>query len=382
MDFGFTEEHKLLQRNVRDFAKKEIGPSAAKIDRDEEFPWDNFRKMGEMGLMGVSIDPEYGGSGGGYIDLSIVVEELARVCAATSLIYIASVSLASKCIEAFATDEQKAAYLAPLARGQRLGAFALSEPNAGSDVAALRTTATSHEGGYFLNGNKTFITNGDLADFIVVFATENRSLASKGISAFIVEKGYEGFTGRNEPGKMGMRGSNTAELFMEDCRVPMENLLGEERKGMRMALTTIDASRITIAAQAVGIAHAALDAALNYARQRQAFGQPIADFQAIQWMLADMATQVNAARLITYQAADKKERGEPFGRESAMAKLFASEIAGQVTSKAIQIHGGYGYFKESPVERYFRDAKVTEIYEGTSEVQRLVISRDLIKSGL
>ena len=225
MDFGFTEEHKLLQRNVRDFAKKEIGPSAARIDRDEEFPWENFHKMGEMGLMGVSIDPQYGGSGGGYIDLSIVVEELARVCAATSLIYIASVSLASKCIEAFGSHEQKTNYLTPLARGQRLGAFALSEPNAGSDVAALRTLATTHDGGYFLNGNKTFITNGDLADFVVVFATENRSLGSKGISAFIVEKGYEGFTGRNEPGKMGMRGSNTAELFMDDCRVPAENLL-------------------------------------------------------------------------------------------------------------------------------------------------------------
>ena len=382
MDFSLTEEHKLLQRNVRDFAKKEIEPSAERIDRDEEFPWDNLHKMGEMGLMGVSIEPKYGGSGGGYIDLSIVVEELARACAATSLIYIASVSLASKCIEAFGSHEQKSAYLTPLARGQRLGAFALSEPNAGSDVAALRTSATAHNGGYFLNGNKTFITNGDLADFLVVFATENRKLGSKGISAFIVEKEYEGFMGRNEPGKMGMRGSNTAELFLEDCRVPVENLLGEEGKGMRMALSTIDASRITIAAQAVGIAHAALESALEYSRHRHAFGQPIAEFQAIQWMLADMATQVNAARLITYQAADKKERGEPFGRESAMAKLFASEIAGQVTSKAIQIHGGYGYFKESPVERYFRDAKVTEIYEGTSEVQRLVISRDLLKSGL
>ena len=382
MDFSLTEEQKLLQTNVRDFAKREIAPSAARIDRDEEFPWDNIHKMGEMGLMGVSIDTRYGGSGGGYPELAIVVEELARVCASTSLIYIASLSLASKCIEAFGSEVQKAAYLTPLSRGQRLAAFALSEPNARSDVAALRTSATSHEGGYFLNGSKTFITNGDLADTIVVFATENRSLGSRGISAFIVEKGYEGFMGRNEPGKMGMRGSNTAELFLEDCRVPPDNRLGEEGKGMRIALTTIDASRITIAAQAVGIAQAALEAALEYARTRQAFGQPIADFQAIQWMLADMATQVNAARLITYQAADKKERGEPFGRESAMAKVYASEVAGFVTSKAIQIHGGYGYFKESPVERYFRDAKVTEIYEGTSEVQRLVISRDIIRSGL
>lgn len=382
MDFSLTEEQKLLQTNVRDFAKRELGPSAARIDRDEEFPWENLRKMGELGLMGVSIDPQYGGSGGGYAELAIVVEELARVCASTSLIYIASLSLASKCIEAFGSAEQKSAYLTPLARGQRLGAFALSEPNAGSDVAALRTLATSHEGGFFLNGSKTFITNGDLADTLVVFATENRSLGSKGISAFLVEKGYEGFVGRNEPGKMGMRGSNTAELFLEDCRVPLDNRLGEEGKGMRIALSTIDASRITIAAQAIGIAHAALEAALDYARTRQAFGQPIADFQSIQWMLADMATQVNAARLITYQAADKKARGEPFGRESAMAKVYASEVAGFVTSKAIQIHGGYGYFKESPVERYFRDAKVTEIYEGTSEVQRLVISRDIIRSGI
>ena len=382
MDFSLTEEQKLLQTNVRDFANRELAPSASRIDRDEEFPWDNIHKMGELGLMGVSIDPQYGGSGGGYAELALVVEELARVCASTSLIYIASLSLASKCIEGFGSHEQKVAYLAPLARGQRLGAFALSEPNAGSDVAALRTSATSHEGGYFLNGSKTFITNGDLADTIVVFATENRRCGSRGISAFLVEKGYEGFMGRNDPGKMGMRGSNTAELFLEDCRVPSDNRLGEQGKGMRIALSTIDASRITIAAQAVGIAHAALNAALEYARTRQAFGQPIADFQAIQWMLADMATQVNAARLLTYQAADKKERGEPFGRESAMAKVYASEVAGFVTSKAIQIHGGYGYFKESPVERYFRDAKVTEIYEGTSEVQRLVISRDIIRSGL
>lgn len=382
MDFILTEEQKLLQSNVRDFARKEIAPSAARIDQDEEFPQENVKKMGEMGLMGVTIDPKYGGSGGGYIELAIVCEELARVCASTAVIYISSLSLASKCIESFGSEEQKSTYLTPLVRGQKLAAFALTEPNSGSDIASLRTAAISHESHYFLNGSKTFITNGDVADTLVVFATVDRSLGAKGISAFIVEKDSPGFTGRNERGKMGMRGSTTAELFFEDCKVPEENRLGEEGKGMRMALHTIGASRIAIAAQAVGIAHAALQAALSYSQHRHQFGNPISEFQAIQWMLADMATRTNAARLLTYQAADLQGRGEPFSREAAMAKLFASETATFVTSKAVQIHGGYGYFKESPVERYFRDAKVTEIYEGTSEVQRMVIARDLLNQGL
>jgi alkylation response protein AidB-like acyl-CoA dehydrogenase len=355
---------------------------APRIDQEEEFPWDNIKKIGEMGLMGMTIDPKYGGSGGSYIDLVIVAEELARGCASTSLIYIASLSLGCQTLYSFGTEEQKAKYVTPLARGQKLAAFGLSEPGSGSDIASLRTSAIAHDGHYFLNGSKTFITNGDVADTLVIFATVDRSLGSKGLTAFIVEKGTEGFSSRNEKGKLGMRGSTTAELFFEDCRLPLENRLDEEGSGMRIALSIIDGSRIAVAAQAVGIAHAALEAALAYAQQRHQFGQPIAEFQAIQWMLADMATRISAARLLAYKAADLKAQGLPFSRESAMAKVFASEVANYAASKAIQIHGGYGYFKETPVERYFRDAKVTEIYEGTSEIQRLVIARDLLNRGL
>ena len=382
MDFTLTEEQKILQRNVRDFAQKEIAPMAARIDQDEEFPWENIRKLGELGLMGVTIDPEYGGSGGSYLELALVAEELARVCASTAVIYIASLSLACQSLHTFGTAEQKIKFVTPLAQGQKLAAFCLTEPGAGSDVASLRTTAITHDGHYFLNGSKTFITNGDVADTLIVFATVDRSLGYEGITGFIVEKDTPGFTARNEKGKLGMRGSSTAELFFEDCQIPAENRLGLEGKGVRIALSIIDGSRIAIAAQAVGIAEAALEAALNYAQQRQQFGKPISEFQAIQWMLADMTTQITAARLLTHQAADLKERGLPFSRESSMAKLFASEAATFVTSKAIQIHGGYGYFRENPVERYFRDAKVTEIYEGTSEIQRLIISRDLLDRGL
>lgn len=382
MDFTLTEEQKILQRNVRDFATREIAPLASRVDQDEEFPWENIRKIGEMGLMGVTIDPEYGGTGGSYIDLAIVAEEIARACAATAVIYIASVSLASQCIHTFGTHEQKNQYLTPLARGQRLAAFGLSEPGSGSDVASLRTLALGHDGFYFLNGSKIFITNGDVADTLVIFATVDRSLGSKGITAFIVEKGTQGFTARNEKGKLGVRGSTTAELFFEDCQISAKNRLDEEGKGMPLALTIIDGSRIIIAAQAVGIAHAAMESALNYAQQRHQFGKPIAEFQAIQWMLAEMATRISAARLLLYHAADLKRRGQPFSRESAMAKLFSSEAATFATSKAIQIHGGVGYFKEMPVERFFRDAKVTEIYEGTSEIQKMVIARDMLARGV
>ena len=382
MDFTLSEEQKILQRNVRDFAAREIAPLASRIDQDEEFPWESIRKMGEMGLMGVTMDPEYGGTGGSYIDLAIVAEELARACAATAVIYIASLSLASQCINTFGTHEQKSRFLTPLAQGQKLAAFGLSEPGSGSDVASLRTLALGHDGHYFLNGSKTFITNGDVADTLVVFATVDRSLGSKGITAFIVEKEAQGFTARNEKGKLGVRGSTTAELFFEDCQISAEDRLAEEGKGMRVALTIIDGSRIIIGAQAVGIAHAAMEASLAYAQQRHQFGKPIAEFQAIQWMLAEMATRISAARLLLYHAADLKRQGEPFSRESAMAKLFASEVATSVTSQAIQVHGGIGYFKELPLERYFRDSKVTEIYEGTSEVQKMVIARDMLTRGV
>lgn len=382
MNFSLTEEQKLLRTNVRDFAKKEIEPLAARIDEDEEFPWESIQKMGGLGFMGITIDPQYGGHGGGYLELAIVAEELARACASTSVTYIASLSLASQTVQTFGNEAQKKKYLTPLAQGKKLAAFGLSEPGAGSDIASLRTNALPHNNSYVLNGNKTFITNGDVADTLVIFATVDRTRGGKGITAFIVEKNTPGFTVRNEKGKMGVRGSSTAELFFEDCQIPTESRIDEEGKGMKIALSVIDGSRIAIAAQAVGIAHSALDASLRYSQQRQQFGKSISEFQAIQWMLADMATQISAARLLTYQAADLKNQGMPFSREAAMAKLFASEVAAFATSKAIQIHGGYGYFKENPVERYYRDAKITEIYEGTSEIQRLVIARDLLNTGV
>ena len=378
MDFALTEDQQIFQRMVREFATNELQPVAAQVDDEEKFPADSVRKMGELGLMGVSIAEEYGGSGGDSLHLVIATEEIARACASTSTIYLASLSLACYPIYLFGTEEQKRRFVVPLAKGQKLACFALTEPGAGSDAAAIKTAATLRNDHYVLDGTKTFITNGAEADTVVVFATVNKSLRHKGIISLIVDKGTPGFSVGKKERKLGVRGSSTAELIFESCQVPVENRLGDEGSGFKVAMGAIGASRINVAAQAVGIARAGLEASLAYARDRQQFGQAISGFQAIQWMLADMATHVDAARLLAYRAAFLKNQGLPYLKEAAMAKLFAAEVAMNVTTKAVQIHGGYGYIKDYPVERYFRDAKIMEIYEGTSEMQRMTIARQLI----
>jgi len=379
-DLLLSEQELILQRTVRDFAERELAPRARQIDEDEEFPWDNFKGITELGLLGLTIDPAYGGTGGGYGELCVVMEELARACASTSVIYGVHISLAMQTIACFGSEGQKQRFLPPLARGEKVAAFALSEPGAGSDAAALATTVTRCDGQYTLNGSKFFISNGDVAETIVVFATHDRSLRARGIDCFVVERGSPGFSANKQTGKMGIRGSGTAELVFQDCPVPAENRLGDEGTGFYIAMQILDSARIGIGAQCVGIGRACLEAATRYALDRQAFGHPIADFQAIQWMIADMATEMDAARLLTRRAAILKDQGMPHGAESAMAKLFAAEAANRAASKAVQIYGGYGYFKDNPVERYYRDAKVTEIYEGTSEVQRLVIARSVLQA--
>jgi len=381
MDFALSEEQEMFRRMVRDFAAKEIEPVAAQFDEREEFPWDNFARMADLGLTGVTIAEEYGGGGGDAMHLMIAVEEIARACAATAVILFADISLCCHSIYKFGNEEQKRRFVVPLAKGEKIGALALTEAGAGSDVAALETTAVRHGDGYILNGTKIFITNGGEADIAVVFATIDKSLRSRGIAGFVVEKGTSGFSVGKKEHKLGIRASSTTELLFEDCFVPLENRIGDEGQGMRLALSIIDSSRAMVAAQAVGIAQAALDASINYAKQRHQFGQPIAEFQAIQWMLVDMATAIDAARLLTYRAVQLEMEEQPFIKEAAMAKVFASEAAMAATTKAVQIHGGYGYVKDYPVERYFRDAKITEIYEGTSEVQRLTIARSLLRQG-
>ena len=378
MDFALTEDQQIFQRMVRDFATNEIEPVAAQVDEEEKFPAENVRKMAELGLMGVSIAEEYGGSGGDSMHLVIATEEIARACASTSTVFLASLSLACYPIYLFGTEEQKRRFVVPVARGQKLACFALTEPGAGSDAAAIQTTATLRGDHYVLDGTKIFITNGAEADIAVVFATADKSLRHKGIVALMVEKGTPGFSVGKKERKLGVRGSSTAELVFQSCQVPVGNRLGEEGGGFRVAMGAIDASRINVAAQAVGIARAGLEASLAYAQDRQQFGQAISGFQAVQWMLADMATQVDAARLLAYRAAFLKNQSLPYLKEAAMAKLFAAETAMSVTTKAVQIHGGYGYIKDYPVERYFRDAKITEIYEGTSEMQRMTIAKQLI----
>ncbi|MBI3041039.1 MAG: acyl-CoA dehydrogenase [Chloroflexi bacterium] len=380
MDFVLSEEQKMLKAMARDFAEKELEPIAAQIDEDATFPAEQVKQMAELGLMAVSFPEKYGGSGGGKMEEVIVAEEICRVCAAMGTI-IFSVGLASNPLYHFGSEAQRQRFLVPLAKGEILACFALTESGAGSDVAALETTARRQSGGYRLNGNKIFITNGNEADIALVFATVDKSLRHRGISAFIVEKGTPGFSVGKLEHKLGIRASSTAELVFEDCFVPEANRLADEGAGFKVALSAIDASRVSVAAQGVGIAQGAFDKALAYAKERQQFGQPIAHFQAIQWFLADMATQIDAARLLTCQAAYRQDKGLPFIKESAMAKLFASEAAMFVTSKALQIHGGYGYIKDYPLERYFRDARILEIYEGTSEMQRMTIARQLINEG-
>jgi butyryl-CoA dehydrogenase len=375
MIFDLNDEHKLMRDMVRSFAETEVAPSAR--ERDEQERFDRalmFDRLGELGLAGVIFPEEYGGAGADYLSYAIVVEELSRVCASTGVTLSAHVSLAANPIYKFGSEEQKMKFLTPLAEGSKLGAFGLTEPSAGSDAGGTRTTAALDGDEWVINGTKIFITNGGDAETYVVFArTDKNAQKHHGISAFIVEKGTPGFSFGKKEEKLGIRSSPTLELVFENCRIPRENLLGEEGKGFKVAMQTLDGGRIGIASQALGIAQGAFEAAVNYARERKQFDQPIANFQGVQFILADMATQIEAARLVVYQAAYKASAGQSFSKESAMAKLLASETAMKVTTKAVQVFGGYGYTREYPVERMMRDAKITEIYEGTSEVQRLVI---------
>ena len=377
VDYILTDEQKAIKEAAREFAEKEFPKYAEECDREEKFPYELWKKAAELGFIGMSIPEEYGGQGLGILDSCLVVEEFWRVDGGLGMIL--ATTFGSEQIQLFGTEEQKRRFLVPLARGEKLGAFGLTEAGAGSDVAAMETTATRTNGGYVLNGSKLFISNGAEADILVVFATVDRSQGYRGVTAFIVEKGTPGFSVGKHERKLGIRASSTVELIFDNCLVPEENRLGEEGRGFRIALETIDASRIGIAAQAVGIAQAAFEKSLAYAKERHQFGQPIANFQAIQWMLSDMATQIDAARLLTLRAAYLKDRGLPFIKEASMAKLFAAETAMWVTTKAVQVHGGYGYIKDYPLERYFRDAKITEIYEGTSEMQRMTIARQLLR---
>jgi butyryl-CoA dehydrogenase len=375
MDFQLTEEQSLIRQTVRSFAEKEVAPSAAA--RDEEESFDRalmFDRLADLGLTGIVFPEEYGGAGADYISYAIAVEELSRVCASTGVTLSAHLSLGANPIYLFGTEEQKRQYLVPLAEGSRMGAFGLTESSAGSDAGGTRTTAVREGEQWVLNGSKIFITNGGEAEIYIVFARTDRTAEKhRGISAFIVEKGAPGFSFGKKEAKMGIRSSPTMELVFDNCRIPQENLLGQEGEGFKVAMKTLDGGRIGIAAQALGIAQGAFEAAAAYARERRQFDQPIATFQAVQFMLADMATCIEAARLLVYQAAHRASAGLSYGKESAMAKLFASETAMRVTTKAVQVFGGYGYTREFPVERMMRDAKITEIYEGTSEVQRVVI---------
>jgi len=378
MDFELTDAQALFQQTARDIAEREIAPLAAKVDELAMFPREIVAKLGELGFMGIMVPQEYGGAGADAVSYVVALEEVCRACASTGIIMSATNSLYCDPLLRFGTEVQKQHFLTPVASGRALGCFALSEPNAGSDAANQQTRARREGAGYVLSGTKNFISNALEADFAIVFAQVDPARGHKGIAAFVVERGTPGFSVGRVEKKLGIRGSSCCQLLLEDVRVPAENRLGADGEGLRVALSTLDGGRIGVATQAVGIARAACEASVEYAKQRQQFGQPIAKFQAIQFMLADMATEIAAARLLTLRAAALKDRGAPYGKEAAMAKLYASETAMRVTTRAIQVHGGYGYLKDFPVERLFRDAKVTEIYEGTSEMQRLVIARSLL----
>ncbi len=379
MKLELNEQQKMIQKMVREFAEKEIAPVAADLDKKGEYPTEILKKMAKQGFLGVVIPTEFGGAGLDVISYAIIIEEISRKCASTGVITSVHNSLVSYPIMKYGTEEQKKKYLPLLAKGEKIGAFAGTEPNAGSDLGAMQTTAVLKGNKYIINGDKTFITSGPKAGIFIVFAVTDKEAGSKGISAFIVEKTMKGFKVGSIFDKMGINANLVSELIFENMEVPKENLLGKEGEGFKIALSTLDGGRIGIASQAVGIAQAALDESVEYAKQRQQFGRPIAKFQAIQWMIADMATRIEAARYLVYNAASAKDRGDRFSKEAAMAKLFASETAMDAVIKAVQIHGGYGYTKEYTVERLFRDAKITEIYEGTSEVQRMVIAGSLLR---
>ncbi|MCK9163911.1 MAG: acyl-CoA dehydrogenase [Bacteroidales bacterium] len=379
MDFSLKIEEKLFLQMIREFAEKEVKPLAAEIDELEKFPMEIAEKMGKIGIMGIPIPIKYGGQGGTNQMYSMAVEELSRVCGTTGVVVSAHTSLCAAPILENGTEEQKMKYLPKLASGEWIGAFGLTEPNAGTDAALQQTTAVNADDKWILNGSKIFITNAGFAHVYIVIAMTDKSQGTRGISAFIVERGTPGFSIGKAEKKLGIRGSSTCELIFENCEIPKENLLGKVGKGFGIAMKTLDGGRIGIAAQALGIAQGAMDETVKYTKERKQFGKAIAKFQNTQFQLADMETKVQASRLLVRHAAYKKDQGISYSVEAAMAKLFASETAMEVTTKAIQFHGGYGYTREYPVERMFRDAKITEIYEGTSEVQRMVISGNLLK---
>ena len=379
MNFTLTKEQELVRQMVRDFAVNEVKPIAAEIDVTERFPMENVKKMGELGMMGIPFPTEFGGAGGDVLSYILAVEELSKVCATTGVILSAHTSLCASLINENGTPEQREKYLRDLCTGNKIGAFGLTEPGAGTDAAGQQTTAVLDGDNYILNGSKIFITNGGVADTFIVFAMTDKSKGTKGISAFIVEKGFLGFSIGKKEDKLGIRASSTTELIFENCVVPKENLIGREGKGFGIAMKTLDGGRIGIAAQALGIAEGALDEAIKYMKERTQFGRPIAAFQGLQWMVAEMSTKIEAARFLVYKAAWLKENKQPYSIDAARAKLYAAEVAMDVTTKAVQLFGGYGYTKEYPVERMMRDAKITEIYEGTSEVQKMVISGSLLK---
>ncbi|GBD39298.1 Acyl-CoA dehydrogenase [bacterium HR37] len=373
-----TEEQRMVRDTAREFAESEIKPVAARLDKEGRFPSEIVKKLAELGFMGIFIPEHYGGSGMDTLTYVLALEEISKACASTGTIMSVNNSLVCDPIYTFGTEEQKNKYLIPLARGELLGCFSLSEPAAGSDAGSIRTTAVRDGNYYIINGTKNWVTNGPEADIIILFASTDLSKKHRGISAFIVEKETPGVIVGKVEDKLGIRASSTSQIIFEDCRVPVDNRLGEEGQGFKIAMQTLDGGRIGIGAQAVGIAQAAFEDSIRYSKQRESFGQPISEFQAIQFMLADMATRIEASRLLVWQAAVMKDKKLNLTKYSSMAKLYASETAMWVTTKAIQIHGGYGYTTDYPVERYFRDAKITEIYEGTSEIQRLVIARRVL----
>ena len=381
MDLQLTEEQELLQKSVREFAEAEVQPHAKELDETGHFPREIFRKAAELGLTGIALPENEGGAGFDHIAYSIVIEEISRCCASTGVIFSVQNSLYCDPIHRFGSAEQKEKFLSPFARGERIGCYALTEPQAGSNAAALQTKAARKGDSYIVNGTKAWITNGGAADAAIVYVNTDPAKGEKGITALVIEKGTPGFRVGKEEKKLGISATACSELVFTDCEVPAANRIGNEGEGYKVALSTLDGGRIGIASQAVGIAQGAFEAALKYSQERMAFGHPIAQFQAIQFMLADMATEIDAARLLIRKAAWKQDSGARFSLEAAVAKLFASEMATRVTHKAIQIHGGNGYSREYPVERNYRDARITEIYEGTSEIQRLVIAGWVLKAG-
>ena len=377
MDFSLTENQKLFKKTIREFCERELKPITSKIDQEEYFPFDVYKKMGQMGLMGMTVPQEYGGAGIDKVSYMIALEEVSRICGSTGLTVEAHNTLGNGYLYEHGTEEQRKKYLPKLTTGEGFAALAITEPNAGSDVAGMQTTAELEGKEWVINGSKQFITSGDIAEVVIVMAKTDKEKGAKGISAFIVEKDTLGFKVGQLEDKLGVRGTRTAQLFFEDCKVPKENILGEKDKGFYGVMDTLDRGRTAVGAMSVGIAQGALDESVEYAKQRQQFGKPIGKFQAIQWMISDMATEIEAARLLVHRAAYLEDNGQPFGKEAAMAKLFASEIGMRATVKAIQILGGYGYTREYPVERFYRDIKLCQIGEGTSEVQRIVIAKKL-----